>query len=325
MPRPPKPLTMEEQQILLKFVGYDAKQDRLVWMPRDPKDFGTRDQERTARGFNAAKAGQPVALTAVGSFGVTTHATRYVFSENKVRAFFGAPHAPIRAYAQDEVTLKSRTPRHSHARGNAALNTNPDGNLFSQEIIRMLMSVGQGGRLEWNTLDRDAWARLREVYLHLSPAAEYDAQGQMTEHGRRVYNGKRAGRPVQVTTAGVVRVLAVIRISPFVIEKLFPGARLGVTEKPAARPMAFPDTLLRDVCRRNPEGLPVWKERGLGVWQKLELFGFVKGVPSAERIETWNVENVGTKVPISAAANRAACYRIGRRTVSLGRMRAAIG
>lgn len=324
MSRPPKPLTMEEQQILMKFVGYDAKRDVLVWMPRDPKDFGTRDQERTARGFNAAKAGQPIAMTAVNSFAVTTHAKRYPFSENKVRAFFGAPHRHIRAYAVDEVTAASRTPRHPHARGNAAMNTNPDGNLFDKTVIRMLMEVGPDGYLRWKPLDQNAWAQLREVYLRMEVSADRDRDTHMTEHGRRVYNGKRARRLVQVTTAGVVRLLRVIEISPFVIEKIFPGAKLGVTDATPKCGPAYPNTLLVELCRMGPGGLPVWRERSRATWQKLELFGFSDTVPTAKRIEAWNAANVGVEVPISAAANRAGRYRIGRRGVSLNRMRAAL-
>jgi len=326
MPRPPNPLTREEEYLLRRFVDYDAEQDLLVWKPREPEDFGTTDPERTAKGFNRGKAGKPIALNAVDTFAVTTWSKRYAFTANKVRAFLGAPHRRIDRFASNEVGPKTRTVRHPHARGSAAMNTNPDGNMFERDFIRKVMEMGRDKVLRWKRLDaREDKEFIEAAVRERMSGQEHEIGETVTWRSMRIYNARRAGTEVQVTTAGVVRMFKVIKISPYVLEEVFQGCRMGVTDPaPAPRKPEITPADLRAIIGFDPTKGPVWKARGKAEWFRLVLLGAADAVPDDKRIEDWNAMYVGERVPITAPNRRAAVYRIGKRTVGLQRFHAAI-
>jgi len=325
VPRPPKPLTPEEQEVLRKFVEYDHKQDCLVWRARQPEDFGTKEPERTAHGFNRAKAGKPIGMNAVNAFAITTWARRYPFTENKVRAFFAAPHKQIERYETSVLTPNARTLRHPHARGSAAMNTNPDGNMFDKGFIRAVMGVGVDKVLRWKPLraaeDKDM---LEKAVRERLPGSEYEPGEIVTWRSMRMYNSRVAGTEVKVTTAGVVRLLRVILFSPFLLEQLFPGARIGVTEPAKRAKPAMTDDDIRAVLVPDRQYGIAWAERTKATWFRLVMLGAEKAVPSDEKILAWNNVYAGTPPSVVSRPNRASVVRIGSRTIGIGRAHAAL-
>jgi hypothetical protein len=322
MSRPPKPLSHEERDILLRFVEYDPATDQLVWKARKPADFGTKEPERTAFGFNRAKAGKPIALNAMGSFAVTTWAQRFTFSENKVRAFLGAPHRPIARYEDNMLDRPARTIRHPHARGTAARNTNPDGNMFDRAFIRKVIAIGPDRVLRWKPLlAREDKDMLEAAVRERLAGAKYEAGEIVTWRSMRMYNSRVAGTEVKVTTAGVVRLLRVIRISPYLLEQVFPGAHMGVTGPSTgpARP-DIKDDDIRRVVGYDPKLGPVWKYRSKADWFALVMLQVEERVPDDAGVDAWNETHGGAPLRLVAGANRSNVYRFGARSIGLRRM-----
>ena len=327
MPRPPNPLTEEEQAIIRRFVGYDSEQDLLVWLPRDPEDFGTRDPQRTAAGFNRGKAGQRIALTASNQFSVKTLGTQYVFTENKVRAFLGAPHRRISTYSNPSMTPQGRTIRHPHARGSAARNTNPDGNMFDRSFIKTVIEMGPDKVLRWRKLPHTAAARamLEDAVRERLPSARYEQGDVVSWRSLKAYNARVAGTEVKVTTSGVVRLLRAVLISPFLLEQIFSGCRIGVTDpNPPRRKPVFTEADMRRYVGRGASGVLVWKARGAAEWFGLVMLEAAEAVPDAGKIAEWNELNVGYPVPLVSGPNRPEYYRIGTRTIGVGKMHRAL-
>lgn len=322
MPRPPKPLSQEERDILLRFVEYDAEMDQLVWKARTPADFGTKDPQRTAHGFNRAKTGKPIALNATGVFAVTTWAQRFVFTENKVRAFLGAPHRPIARYSDETPERGARVMRHPHARGTAARNTSPDGNMFDRDFIRRVIGIGSDRVLRWKPLtDRGDRDMLEAAVRSRLAGAKYEAEEIVTWRSMRMYNARVAGTEVKVTTAGVVRLLRVIRISPFLLEQMFPGCRMGVTgSEGGPRRPELKDEDIRRFVDYDPRIGPVWKCRDKADWFALVMLQVEARMPDDDGIAAWNEANMGEPLRLISGANRADVYRLGARTVGLRRM-----
>ena len=329
MPRPPNPLTDEETAILKRFVGYDVKMDALVWLERKPEDFGTKDPVRTARGFNNAKAGEAIAVSPSGQFAVTTWAQKYTFTENKVRAFLQAPHRQIKQYMTPTVAPKSRTMRHPHARGNAARNTSPDGNMFDKAFIRRVIEMGPDKVLRWRVLgNRDDRDMIEAAVRERLPGAEYELAPIVTPRSMKLHRARRAGTEVQVTTAGVVRMFRVITIAPHVLTELFPGGRMGVTDADRLAARGLPpiqEADMRAIIGFDPTKGPVWKARGKAEWFRLVLLKAVPSMPDEDRISRWNAEHAGSRVPLVAPANRPAVYRIGARVIGMQKLNAMVG
>ncbi len=319
MPRPPNPLTPDELITLQKYVRYDPKQDLLVWNPRDPEDFGTKDPVRTAHGFNRAKAGSRVGLNANKSFSITILGKVRRYTENKARAALGAPHAPIPEYASKMVKPRGRTVRHPHAQGKAAMNTNPDGNVHERGLLRLLFYMDVRRVLRWRKLSREDFERVKPAIKSRSIGAEF-MDVKIPERTLKAYNASRADKAVEVTTAGGVRAFAVLKISPYVLTEVFPGcAELGVTQ-PRPAPAGLPDSVVLKLVAFDPGQGVVWKSRGRREWQTAVLFGVYKDVPDDAGIAAWNDVHAGGRVPVIAPPNRAMVYRIGRRTVGAQRV-----
>lgn len=319
MPRPPNPLTPDELLTLQKYVRYDAKQDILVWNPRDPADFGTKDPARTANGFNRAKAGSRVGLNANKSFAITILGKVRRYTENKARAALGAPHAPIPEYATKMVRPRSRTVRHPHARGKAAMNTNPDGNVHDRGLIRTLFYMDARRVLRWRKLSREDFERVRPEIASRSVAAGF-MDVKIPDRALKAYNASRADKVVQVTTAGVVRAFAVLKVSPYVLMEVFPGCAEVEVTKPRPAPPGLPDNVLLKFVDLDPRKGVVWRARGVREWQTAVLFGICARIPDAEGIEAWNAMNAGERVPSIEPPNRTMVYRIGKRSVGVQRL-----
>lgn len=319
MPRPPNPLTMQERKILDTFVEYDAFSDRLIFKARKPEDFGTRDPERTANGFNRAKAGKPIGIGASGSFTISTWNQRFTFTENKARAYLGAPHKPISRYRNPVVTFAAPE-RHPYARG-AAARVSPDGNLFDVDAIKMLIEVDHEGQLVWRKLGRPEWVKVDALYAERCVAVREGVLPPLNERARNVHNGGRGGRPVEITTAGVVKMLRVIRISPALLERVFPGAKLKTTADRKLRKLPeITDGLLAELFGWGVDGI-VWKPRGETVWLKLHLMQIVDKVPDAAGMMAWNEDYAGRPATLIPSRQGNITIAIGTRRVAAKRIR----
>ena len=312
-------MTPDELMTLQKYVRYDAQQDMLVWNPRGPADFGTKDPARTANGFNRAKAGARVGLNANKSFAITILGKVRRYTENKARAALGAPHAPIPEYATKMVRPRNRTVRHPHARGKAAMNTNPDGNVHDRGLIRLLFYMDAQRVLRWRKLSRQDFEKVEpEIQARSSVAGFMDAK--LPDRALKAYNASRADKVVQVTTAGVVRAFAVLKVSPYVLVEVFPGCAEVEVTKPRPAPLGLPDSVLLKLVDLDARKGLVWRARGTREWQTAALFGICTRIPDADGIEAWNVMNAGERVPTIAPPNRTMVYRIGKRNVGVQRL-----
>lgn len=323
MPRPPNPLTVEEKNILTRYVGYDADIDSLVWKPRAPEDFFTREPERTAEGFNRAKAGKPIAFNSNNGFTIKVPGRWYRFTENKVRAYLGAPHIPMKTH---RIRVKPEiSGRHPHARPGSWGNANPDGNVFEKDIIKDLMwKCPEDGYLYWKKrFHREDTDLLTELMARTKRSAAYEASlGTI-----RALNVQTAGKRVQITTSGVVKLLRIIHFGPHVLEAVFPGCKIATTEVPETpRPRPVDDETLRALIEIGPAGEPVWRVRDKASWFRAVLAGIEKEMRTEAGIVAWNARFAGRRLHLDGGWTRyTVSYRVGKRSATANRIKRACG
>jgi hypothetical protein len=316
MPRPPKPLTAEQKELISRLVGYDEKLDALVWKPRQPSDFHTWVPERTAAGFNRKFAGKPIGFDSLGRVCFTIRKKTYQISQPKVRHFLGAPQNTITRFANPmQYTAAER--RHPHAQGTMGARTNPDGNVFDRDVVRALIEMDDAGWLRWKQPDiRKAVPILQAA---VDKVRDYE---KVTEYMLKRWAVRQAGAKVRVSTAGVVRLLGVLRLGPAFLLQVFPGARIDVTEAGEKVRVPVPDALVAKLFSYREGSGVYYKEWDKAVWFELVMIGAFSKMPSDAEIETKNLR-AGEKVSLHTSKRAGVLYaQIGRKCVSINRIKA---
>ena len=333
MGRPPKPLTDEQKTALNMFVDYDPHRDVLVWRPRKPEHFNTRDPARTAAGFNRARANQPISCNNLGVFTVTMDGVPYQITENKVRAYFGAPHTPIARYEGDEPSVQQKRvekavgapkplqQRHPHARGYAARNTNINGNVLDPKEIRMALYKRADNVVCWRKIETEAQrAKWNEMLKARSPIGDYLAPDEeATWASVKMRNRICADKPAKVTTRGVITAYDVVFFAPHVVSAVLGADCVFETTEPRERkPSPLTDEIIREVLSWE-DGRPVWNPRDAGVWMRLVMAGVEEKMPKS--VDGWNIRNVGRPPARQGKRHLSEQIRVGKRYATLTRVR----
>lgn len=289
--------------LVRRSISYDPRTDMLMWLARTPEDFGTKDPERTAVGWNRKWAGQPVSVKKNGQIAVQIQGIELRAMQNRFREVVGAPLIPVRPRAEPEV-------RPSSGRG-----------LSDEIFIRAVfttISTPEGRRVVWAMRNAEINDAIRVTAgANWSPKnGRYPAA--MTVRGMKVFNARMAGKKVRPSKSdGFVYVGGVIRIEWDVLLEVM-GVRWYLPPEGEVRQEARPlsSSLVRAVFSVDEDGRVFLRPRDQETWERLVAERVVDEVPSPEAQARWNARNAQTNPAV--VRNQ---FRLHYRTIGMGRVR----
>lgn len=295
MPKLARDLSPEEVALIRRYIEYDHGQRVLRWRARVPADFGTKEPERTARGWNRAFADQVIDPRASGQLSLSVGGVKHVFSRSKVLEVF------VGAKPRGRAPSLGARPR-SYDVTDAAL-------------LRRLMHTDADGVICWSERSEEVVKALRVYVGGVVARGGFRAPAFDWDYCRR-FNRRFAGRPVELR-GGRVRLAGVLTVPGIAIRQVFPNG--GVVDSSSDIPdevAPVSDAALSATFGLNDAGMPTYRVRDKAAWEMLVAEGCAASVPNADKITAWNLRYAGK------AAGRAAfkSVSVGRRTVGIARL-----